>query len=267
MRNLYLGGARALFHRSIFGVMLSNLTDFFAHRAEQAREDDSRCFSAVVGYVTDNSDPEKKGRVRVRFPHLNHDQASYWLPISSMGAGPARGWYFLPEIDEEVLVMFEAGHLNAGVVLGAVWSTPEQAQADLPDPASTTIKTIASRKGSRVILDDDAAELILESSDGKARIVLSDEKIALEADQGDISIQTDKGELDIRAQEISLEASSEVVMSGQSVEIHGTVKSTVKAPQIKLKPMIGMSRVPVTKVPKQPLQGCDPKVQNPYEAD
>ena len=37
--------------------------------------------------------------------------------------------------------------------------------------------------------------------------------------------------------------------------------------KIKLKPMIAMSRAPVTKVPKQPLEGCDIKVQNPYEAD
>ena len=37
-------------------------------------------------------------------------------------AGPARGLYVLPEVDDEVLVGFEHGRPDAPFVLGALWN-------------------------------------------------------------------------------------------------------------------------------------------------
>jgi uncharacterized protein involved in type VI secretion and phage assembly len=61
----------------------------------------------VVGIVTDNQDPDGRGRVKVKFPWLTPDHASHWARVVSVGAGPERGIQFLPEINDEVLVGFE----------------------------------------------------------------------------------------------------------------------------------------------------------------
>ena len=68
---------------------------------------DGRIYGPVVGQVTDNQDPLGMGRVKVRIPMLGAQDESNWARIVATGAGNARGIYFLPEVDDEVLVVFE----------------------------------------------------------------------------------------------------------------------------------------------------------------
>lgn len=76
----------------------------------------------LAGIVTDNKDPNGWGRVRVKFPTLTEDHASYWARVVAPGGGNARGVYWLPEINDEVLVAFEHGDMHRPYVLGGVWN-------------------------------------------------------------------------------------------------------------------------------------------------
>jgi uncharacterized protein involved in type VI secretion and phage assembly len=58
--------------------------------------------------------------VKVDFPWMNPPQRSYWAPIASMMAGKQRGWYYMPEIDDEVLIAFEHGDFDHPFVIGFV---------------------------------------------------------------------------------------------------------------------------------------------------
>ena len=53
--------------------------------------------SAVVGLVTNNTDPDGLGRVKVKFPWLDDTEESWWARLSSPMAGASRGFYLLPE--------------------------------------------------------------------------------------------------------------------------------------------------------------------------
>ncbi|MCX6830716.1 MAG: phage baseplate assembly protein V, partial [candidate division Zixibacteria bacterium] len=79
----------------------------------------------LMAIVTDNNDPEMRGRVKVKFPMKSAsggDLESPWLRTTSGYAGNNRGIYFMPEVDDEVLVGFEMGDSNMPVVLGSLWN-------------------------------------------------------------------------------------------------------------------------------------------------
>ncbi len=78
--------------------------------------------SLLVGIVSNNQDPKKWGRVRVKFPTLTEEHESNWARVVAIGAGPERGFDCLPEINDEVLVAFEHGDIHRPYVIGGVWN-------------------------------------------------------------------------------------------------------------------------------------------------
>lgn len=73
--------------------------------------DDGRLFGVHAAIVTDNVDPDELGRVKVRVPSLI-DGYEAWARLATLMAGNNRGSWFIPEVDDEVLVAFEAGDVR-----------------------------------------------------------------------------------------------------------------------------------------------------------
>jgi len=75
----------------------------------------------VIGKITEVKDPENLGRVKVRYPHLG-DTLTEWSSVASIMAGGDRGCFFMPEIDDEVLVAPQQGDWNHPFIVGFVWN-------------------------------------------------------------------------------------------------------------------------------------------------
>jgi uncharacterized protein involved in type VI secretion and phage assembly len=75
-----------------------------------------------------------------------------------IGAGKNRGWFFIPEKNDEVLVMFEHGDINRPLVVGSLWNGKDKP----PDknPGGNPRRVIKSRLGSKITFDDDKEQLI-----------------------------------------------------------------------------------------------------------
>src|SRR4249920_2092514 len=137
--------------------------------AEEAeRESDGFLTGLAVGVVTDNQDPDKLARVRVRLPWHASGDTSYWARSAMPMAGNDRGSYFLPEIGDEVLVGAEEGDPSHLYVLGMLWNGKEKPPANNDDGANNT-RVIKSRSGHTVRFNDDASapEIELKLADGK----------------------------------------------------------------------------------------------------
>ena len=83
--------------------------------------DDERLGGVYVAIVTSNEDPDNQGKIKVVFPWMNNEVESHWARVATLYAGKDRGHYFIPEVDDEVLVVLDLPDL---VLRGLPWTGP-----------------------------------------------------------------------------------------------------------------------------------------------
>jgi uncharacterized protein involved in type VI secretion and phage assembly len=190
-----------------------DLASVFAGQIHTAEGEAGRVYEPVIGIVTDNKDPSKLGRVKVKFPVLSDQDTSWWCPIVMLGAGKNRGWFFIPEKDDEVLCVFEHGDFTRPVVVGALWNGKDK-PSDKNDGKNER-RVIKSRQGNKITLDDDKMQIVIEDGAGKGKITFdsNSNKITIEAIEGDVCFQSPQGDMKIVAKSAELKAT-------QNLEIH-----------------------------------------------
>ena len=120
--------------------------------------------------VSDNRDPEGMGRVKVALPWVpdaggisgieKGGRYEAWARLATLSAGSGRGSWFLPEVDDEVLVSFEAGIPSRPVVVGALWNGKDTPPV-LADEGNT-VKLLRTRGGSEIRFQDEEGEESVE---------------------------------------------------------------------------------------------------------
>ena len=117
----------------------------------------------VVGIVTNNSDPDALGRVRVRYPVLGADHEGWWARIAAPAAGTRRGVLMMPQPGDEVLLGFEHDDEAHPYVLGSVWNGTAK-----PQELVHTDGSFALRSDKQVLLE--AAEPMTFTTDKEAKL-------------------------------------------------------------------------------------------------
>jgi uncharacterized protein involved in type VI secretion and phage assembly len=94
----------------------------------------------VSGKVIDVKDPAGMGRVKVKFPILTGDDVGYWAPVATLMAGGSRGSWFMPEVDDDVLVAFQDGDVAYPHIVGFLWNG--QHQPPRTDPHMRVLQSV-----------------------------------------------------------------------------------------------------------------------------
>jgi uncharacterized protein involved in type VI secretion and phage assembly len=201
------------------------------------QQDDGRITGVVIGIVTNNNDPEGLGRVKMRFPWLSGSTESHWARVAAPMAGHGRGLYFLPEVDDEVLVLFERGDVRFPFVIGALWNGKDQAPAGNSD-GKNALRVIKSRSGHLIRFDDSEKARKIEIIDATStnRIVIdtstdtvtirADKNIVLEAPQGDICLNarqvriTASQRADIKADTMRIAVQGSLALKGDPIDLN-----------------------------------------------
>ena len=179
----------------------------------------------LQGLVSDTHDPEDLGRVMVKFPMLGDGIESDWCRLVALGGGKDRGIQFLPEVDDEVLLIGSSMHQL--YVLGGLWNSldlPPFKNSQAAPSGDVEKRVIRSRTGHQILIDDgsDGGITIVDSTGGnKVQIKTSDNSLLAEV-TGDINLKA-TGSINIEATgSISLKATANL-----SAEANGT--ASVKA--------------------------------------
>jgi phage baseplate assembly protein V len=192
---------------------------------------DAHLYGVAVGIVSNINDPERLGRVKTVLPWMADGVESDWARVATPMAGPGRGIYFRPDVNDEVLVAFEHGNPDMPYVLGGLWNGKDQPPVTDPDNRND-VRMIKSRGGSTIKFSDveDDAQIHIVDSSGKNMIVIraSDNSITITAD-GDITLQTAKGKLTLTGNSVEITAKSGVkIEASQAMDVKATGQLTLK---------------------------------------
>lgn len=142
-----------------------------------------KVYGAVVGVVTSIDDPDELGRVKVSYPWLQDDVESPWARLVSFLAGKDRGAVFRPQVDDEVLVIFEHGDMRRPYVIGGLWNGKDAIPGERGADADNDVCLIKSRSGHTIILDDTDGEEVITINDKHGNsIELSSEGVTVHSD-------------------------------------------------------------------------------------
>jgi uncharacterized protein involved in type VI secretion and phage assembly len=211
-------------------------TDLFRELMTRS-EPVQRFYGVVVGIVTNNQDPDNLHRVKVQFPWLDGSTESHWARVATPMAGKKRGLYFLPEVDDEVLVAFEHGSIDFPCVIGSLWNgkdTPPESNSD----KQNNNRALHSRSGHVIRFVDKSGSESIEIIDkqGSNKIVISskDNTITISA-QSDIVIKSATGKLKMEAVGVEITSQADVkIKANTNIDVQASAMMNLKGSLIKL---------------------------------
>lgn len=182
----------------------------------------------MIGIVVSIDDPAHLSRIKVQFPWLG-GLHSNWARVVSFHAGADRGAYFLPRIDDEVLVAFEGGDIASPYVIGALWNGKDRPPVE--DEKRADVHAIKTKGGTIVRFDDteneekieitvkDGSQIVIDAASGAVSIVAKTE-ISLTAKEG--KIRLDGGTIEIVATDtLSLNGKQITVTASEAASVAG----------------------------------------------
>ncbi len=180
--------------------------------------------------VTSTDDPDGLGRVKVKM--MWHDgpniaEPDHWLRVLTPHSGNERGFFCLPEIDDEVLVAFEHGDPDRPVVLGSLYNGVDKA------PVGHSAGYNAAENDLKIFRTKSGNEIYFHDKGGSETICItqaSGNTITLSADGPKITIETD-GDITMKGKTITLETTSGdiTLKSGKAIIAESSMDTKIKA--------------------------------------
>jgi uncharacterized protein involved in type VI secretion and phage assembly len=169
----------------------------------------------VPARVVANDDPRHMGRVKVKF-YWQEDSETFWVRTMTPHAGADRGFYFLPEVGDEVVVAFGDGDPERPCVIGSIWNGVDAAPTEEfwgGEYEKDDVKRIVTKSGHRIqIVDKEGKESIAIATPKYLKITLiekTDETgrsaIHLCSENGDILLSAPNGRIHFRSKYFSRE--------------------------------------------------------------
>lgn len=179
--------------------------------------------------VVDNNDPQGHGRIKVKFKwECQTNDVTEWLRVITPDAGSSdkvsknRGFVFIPEIGDQVAVTFEEGNVARPIVMGSVF----HGKSGSGGSASNNSKSLTSKSGHTVQLNDGGGITIKDKTGGNHIIVDGQNKVTVTSSQtvvltnGSSSITLEKDQITIHADKIEIAQKGGAKSS--KIDINGT---------------------------------------------
>jgi uncharacterized protein involved in type VI secretion and phage assembly len=179
--------------------------------------------AGLLGQVVSIDDPDHRNRVQVKlaaFHGVAQQDSTLWARVVAPFAGDDRGLFALPDVNDEVFVVFVQGDARQAVVLGGLWNGVARAPASTQSGGVNRYKRIKSKNGIVITLDDQQGHetLKLETPGGQ--------KFTLKDGPGSVTVEDSSGNsIKLESAGITVTASAKVTVNASTVEVSaGMVK-------------------------------------------
>ena len=182
--------------------------------------------------VISNDDPEKQGRVQVKMSWQGDGMQTSWIRVLTPDAGVSdkvstnRGFVFIPEKDDIVLVGFRYDDPNRPFVLGSLFNGKTGTGGD----SGNKKKSLTTRSGCTITIDDDAGSILISDPTGSKVMLNGDKTITIDSEE---KITLHSKVIEIFADEkVDTKGDKEVCVKSDRTSIEGTSETEVKSSTI-----------------------------------
>ena len=188
----------------------------------------SRIQGLHIGIVTDIMDPLGEGRVKVRLPLVNPNDAGIFARVATLDAGNNRGTFFRPEIDDEVIIGFINDDPSHPVILGMVHSSAKP--TPMQPEESNDKKGYVSRSEIKITIHDGDKSIVIETP-GERKFTMDDTAgiIQVEDASGNIMTMDSSGIVLESPKEIMLKAGTTLSFAAPEITIKADAKISAEA--------------------------------------
>lgn len=188
-----------------------------------------------IGIVTQiEEDPNNQFRVKVRIPMLSENGEGVWARLATLNASADMGSYFIPNINDEVIVGCLGNNPDTPVILGSLYSSSKA--MPFPIAEENYIKGFVTKEGTKIIMDDEKKSIELSTKKGnkliisddlkgfvmedenKNKITLNDQGITIESCK-DFNVKA-KGNIKVEGVQIAQEASAKMDLKGSMINLN-----------------------------------------------
>lgn len=179
--------------------------------------------AGFLARVVSLDDPEHRNRVEIKLlacSDVAEQDSTQWARVVSPFAGNHRGAFLLPDVDDEVLVVFVQGDPRHPLVIGGLWNGSATAPADTQSGGQNRYKRITSKNGIVITLDDQSGQETLQlETPGGCKLTLKD-------GPGTVTLQDSNGNsIKLETSGITVQAAAKVTVQASSVDVSaGMVK-------------------------------------------
>lgn len=180
-----------------------------------------RWYGVFPALVSDIKDPEGQGRVKVTLPwtpDTNGSKYDTWARLATFMGGNNRGSWFIPDVNDEVLVVFEAGDPRRPYVIGGLWNGSDAPPDSMDGAGNNFRKVLRSRNGVKVTLDDtDGQEKMILETPGGQSVTLKDGPGAIEI------VDSNGNSIKLETSGITVTASAKVTVNATLVQVSASM--------------------------------------------
>ena len=190
--------------------------------------------------VKENNDDKGQGRVKVAFDWQKNGKTTNWIRVQTPNAGVSgavsknRGWVFVPEVGDQVMVSYEHGNPDRPYVTGSVFHSGSGKGGD----KDNKVKSIITRSGNAIVFDDETGSIVITDQTGKQLImldgtdaitVMAKKSITLTNEAESVIVMDDKS-IGLQADTIALEGRKSVtLLSGNECIVLSSEKSIISS--------------------------------------
>lgn len=190
--------------------------------------------------VKENNDDKGQGRVKVAFDWQKNGKTTNWIRVQTPNAGVSgavpknRGWVFVPEVGDQVMVSYEHGNPDRPYVTGSVFHSGSGKGGD----KDNKVKSIITRSGNAIVFDDETGSIVITDQTGKQLImldgtdaitVMAKKSITLTNEAESVIVMDDKS-IGLQADTIAFEGRKSVtLLSGNECMVLSSEKSIISS--------------------------------------
>jgi uncharacterized protein involved in type VI secretion and phage assembly len=176
-----------------------------------------RWYGCYPALVSDIKDADGQGRVKVTLPwapDTGGGRYEAWARLATLMGGNNRGSWFVPDVNDEVLVVFEGGDTRRPYVVGGLWNGSDAPPESMDGGGNNYKKVVRSRNGVKITLDDqDGQEKFICETPGGQKITLKDGPGAVEI------VDSNGNSIKLESSGVTVTASATVTVNASKVAI------------------------------------------------